>query len=262
MKDHKNFHQPLALQNFKQISISILLYLLFIIRLSAETPPFFTEGASVYVVAQSGLTLRELPDIKSRALEIINFGDVVTVLEQPDSITVTGKINWVEGRWIKVDYDGVQGYVFDGYLSDLPLPEYDFEICHMDLDLIYPLESWADRHLVIDTTLIYESKEKERRVTQYLTSDKKVLTFYENNTFTADLYISDIRIMDAYHLLYNMIDNKRLQKEFKDQSIFITDADGLLTTIKINIDQPVKIRKLKSGRIKISITGQNYQCME
>ncbi|MEE9440202.1 MAG: SH3 domain-containing protein [Saprospiraceae bacterium] len=241
-------------------AIALLLMFTFYFQMWGNNEPQFLEGTQVYVVAQSGLTLRAKPNIRARSLGVIDFGSQLIVLDQVDSLK-TLKINWVDGQWIKVDYEGLVGYMFDGYLSDLPLPEYDFERCQMDLDLIYPLESWAEHNLGLDTTTYFETR-KTARTTAYFETGDKLIKAQSDDIYKIDLYLTDTRIMDVYHLLQSMVEGKKLSKTFTDSSTFIENKEGQLSTIKITLDNPVKIRLTKNGDIKVTIHSQDYICAE
>lgn len=240
-------------------SIAMMLMLLFYVQMWGTNQPQFTEGAQLYVMANSGLTMRAEPSLKSESLGIIGFGSNVTVLTQPDSVDTYEKIEWVEGNWIHVEHDGVEGYMFDGYLSDLPLPSYDFEKCQLDMDLIYPLESWSEINLGLDHSDTLSAGALER-VTDIFENGDKLIKTTRNDEYKIELFLTDIRIMDAYHLLLSMLDGKSAIGTFKDQSTFIEDREGDMYKIVVDLDNPVRIRKLKTGEVKITINTLNNIC--
>lgn len=247
--------------NFKSIKkvFAIALMVIFYIQMWASNGPGFVEGTQLYVVANSGLTLRMAPNLNSESLGVIEYGSSVEVLNQPDSILRVEKLNWVEGKWIYVEVDGVTGYMFDGYLSDLPMPIYEFEICQLDLDLIYPLESWTDVNLGTSEGDTVEAGALKRVTDRYFGGEKLIRT-HKGDDYKLELYLNDIRLMDAYHLLQSMIDTKARLEIFKDESTFIEDRQGELHKVKINLDNPIELRKLASGDIKITIRSDNYSC--
>ena len=235
------------------------LMLLFYVQLWGTGQPVFTEGAELFVMANSGLTLRAEPNLKAESLGVVDFGASVTVLNQPDSVESQQKIEWVEGNWVFVEYDGVHGYMFDGYLSDLPLPLYDFEKCQLDMDLIYPLESWSEINLGLDKSDTLNAGALQK-VTDIFEGGDKLIKTKKNDEYKVELFLSDVRLMDAYHLLLTMLDGKKAIEIFKDSSTFIEDRDGELYKVLVDIDNPVRIRKLKNGDVKITINTLNYIC--
>lgn len=236
-----------------------VLMMIFYVQMWGASQPTFTEGTQLYVVANSGLTMRAEPTMQSESLGVVPFAASVIVMPQKDSVGTYQKINWVEGQWLYVEHEGVTGYMFDGYLSDLPLPSYDFEKCQLDLDLIYPLESWSEINLGLDKTDSLTAGTLEK-ITEHFESGDKMIKTLRNDEYKVELYLSDIRLMDAYHLLQSMIDGKKTIETFKELSTFIEDREGELYKVTIDLDNPVRLRKLKNGDVKITIQTLNYVC--
>jgi len=248
-------------EHFKSIKriFAIALMVIFYIQMWAANGPGFVEGSQLYVMANSGLTLRMEPSLNSESLGVAEFGSSVSVLNQPDSIQNIEKLNWVEGKWIYVEYDGVTGYMFDGYLSDLPMPIYEFEKCQLDLDLLYPLESWAEVNLGNSESKVIEAGAL-KKVTDRFEGGEKMVRSHKEDDYKMELYLNDVRIMDVYHLLQSMIDMRSRLEIFKDESTFIEDNEGELYKVKIDLDNPIELRKLKSGDVKVIIRSDNYTC--
>ena len=77
-----------------------------------------------YVIAKSGLKLREATDTKSKVLTTIPFNTQVEVIGEQEGEEVTkGKPT----TWFQITYEGMEGFAYGGFLSDLPdfplLPE-------------------------------------------------------------------------------------------------------------------------------------------
>ena len=81
----------------------------------------FSADDTLNVFALSGLKLRSAPSVHSSVLEILQYGDQVKVVSTLD-FEKKWQIGWVKGHWIKVDFYGLEGFLFDGYLSPLPVP--------------------------------------------------------------------------------------------------------------------------------------------
>ncbi|MFT6333672.1 MAG: hypothetical protein ACI86M_001008 [Saprospiraceae bacterium] len=240
-------------------AIAGFLMLIFYTQVWGTGLPLFSEGAQLFVMANSGLTLRAQPNSQSESLGVVGFGFSVLVLTQPDSIDIYEKIEWVEGNWVYVEHEGVTGYMFDGYLSDLPLPTYDFEKCQLDMDLIYPLESWTEVNLGLEHTDTLNAGTL-RKLTSFFEAGDKMIQTHKNDEYKVELYLKDIRVMDAYHLLLSMLDGKEAISTFKDMSTFIEDNNDELYKIMVDIDNPIWIRKLKNGDVKITVKTLNYLC--
>lgn len=225
----------------------------------ASDQPTFTEGTELYVVASSGLTMRTNPDMRAKSVGVIPYGASVIAITQNDSL-IKQRINWVEGSWIHVEYDGMQGYMFDGYLTDLPLPLYEFEMCAGDLDILYPLENYIDVNMELAHSDTSETLHKTRMV-KYDDAGNKMVRIMDDNFYTMELYMSDVRIMDVYHLLMSMVPEKSGKKVFLDNTTFIENKMGNLSQIKINLETPIKIKMMENDQIKISMTTAEYHCV-
>ncbi len=238
-------------------TLATLLMMFFIAETWAVEP--HTPGSQLYVIAQSGLHLRTSPDVHANSVKVIDHGEQVLVLDQPDSLG-SQRVDWVTGSWILVEHEGDEGYIFDGFLSMLNVPTYEWEKCQLDLDMIYPLEQWAEVNHFLARTDTSEGT-FITKVTDRYTNGDKLVKINSGDIYKVEMYLKDIRIMDAYHLLQNMLDDKPRVRTFHNESIFIEANDSAeLQRIKVKLDNPVDIRKLTDGTIKISIYSQEYPC--
>ena len=87
----------------------------------------YTIGDTLNIFALSGLKIREEGHANSKVLASMKFGEKVVVL---DTFSTGNKskqtIEGFGGSWIKVRYDAIEGYVFDGFLSALPVPKMNY----------------------------------------------------------------------------------------------------------------------------------------
>lgn len=74
-----------------------------------------------YVFANSGLNLREAPDLNSDVIIRLALGKRVKVYHDEASST-TMTIEGLEGKMVKVKSEGKSGYVFSGFLVPYPVP--------------------------------------------------------------------------------------------------------------------------------------------
>lgn len=242
-----------------KLSSILAVVVLWVSGASATTPPTFEEGDQLFVVARSGLSLRIEPGSNQDLITIIPYGEIVQVLE-PDSTLMEENINWVRGHWVPVHYNGKIGYVFDGYLSPLRLPSYSFEKTQSDLDLIYPLESWVSVHLHAIGNQDTVTTDYYDQVTQSYESGDHLTRMNAGNLYKVKLNLTDVRIMDAYHLLKSMLNNKYEVEHFERSSLFLADEGNDLHRVKIQLDNPVDIRYTHNGDVLITITSQEYEC--
>lgn len=231
------------------------------LSMNANTEPIKTEQVTHHVVAHSGLSLRTGPASYQDLITIIPYGASVSILPT-DSIHVNthDRIEWVSGNWVKVEYNEHVGYVFDGFLSKLHVPTYAFEKANSDLDLIYPLQSWMEVHMIADHNVDTITTDYYDKVTQHFVEGHTLERINAGNLYKLRVTLQDVRIMDAYHLLKAMLNNKYEVEHFNKKSIFITSAENELERVKVNLDNHVDIRKNDAGYVVITITSQEYEC--
>ena len=211
------------------------------------------------VVAQSGLSLRAGPSMYSVVLEVIPFAESVTIIE--DDRLNAEKIDWVQGAWVKVEFEGVSGYVFDGFLSPLPTPLKEFELVSDDLNFTYAFESWMDyRFVKVQTSDTIQKEDSFAKIIHYFDNDQ--IMFQQDG---ADYYmvggiISDVRIMDVYHLILSMVSDKVSRQYVSNQTVYVENAGQEVYEIKVRIDNQIKIKQLDSGKIEVKLYSPHYGC--
>ncbi len=98
----------------------------------SETPNA-EETDFMYVIAATGLSLREYNNLQSEKLAIMPYGTKVHVLtpEANNTMTVAG----IKGGMNEVEFNHKKGYAFNGYLSKYFPPERDITPKGYSLDL-------------------------------------------------------------------------------------------------------------------------------
>lgn len=77
-----------------------------------------TAQQEAYVAAESGLSLRDQPDVSAKILTKLSYGEVIGVLEETDiKLVIVDAGEKISGEWVKVETRNHIGYVFNGYLS-------------------------------------------------------------------------------------------------------------------------------------------------
>lgn len=112
--------------------IQVLILLLFCLDFqSVNANSTYDLGDTLHVWATSGLNMREGPGTDFPKMKKLEYGDKVQVIDDylrstPLSITVVKKSKSTDafvmkGHWVRVIIGTQEGYVFDGYLSRLPV---------------------------------------------------------------------------------------------------------------------------------------------
>ena len=79
----------------------------------------YSSNETLNVLAISGLKFRDKPE--GNVLQTIPYGSKVVTLE-PKNYDYLKTVEGIKGAWVKVNFNGNFGYVFDGFLSSLPAP--------------------------------------------------------------------------------------------------------------------------------------------
>ena len=90
-----------------------------------------TAQQTAYVAAESGLSLRDQPDVNGKLLTKLAYAEAIGVLEETDNkLIILDGGKKVSGNWVKVETRNHIGYVFNGYLSSTKISK----TIRLDLD--------------------------------------------------------------------------------------------------------------------------------
>jgi len=233
--------------------IAFLTIIFFYGNLMAVEPP--VNNRKVY--AFSGLKLRVSPGLDSEVLTVIPYGESVQLLEKTE---LHESIEWMSGHWVKVQYGIESGYIFDGFISDLPVPQHGFELSKNDLDLTYPLIAWSEHHfdeLLEGDTINYDFSEVLHQNLEHGHTLTRKDTPY---SFKVILKLADTDLEEAYNLLRSLLKTEAERITFDNKSIFVADNDEYIDRIKVKLDQPVLLKELSDGSVSITVTDYQYGC--
>ncbi|MCP4459174.1 MAG: SH3 domain-containing protein [Cytophagales bacterium] len=74
------------------------------------------QNGSRWISASNGLRMRDMPDLNGKKLDVIPYGDRVTILVEKDEVLDLGG---TYGKWTKVKWGGTVGWVYGGFLIGL-----------------------------------------------------------------------------------------------------------------------------------------------
>ncbi len=245
----------------KNTALIVFILTIFLAPVKSEiSPTFFAEGQQLFVVAYSGLNLRETPDNNASAILTIPYGKIVTVLPFDQICVTIQEIDYARGSWVKVNFEGQTGYVFDGFLSPLAVPQYHAEITHGSVSIFSLLENWVDIHLIpsdnSDTTI----NEASNKIIHFFEGGETMEKQIFHNAYRTQLLLSGVRLMDVFHLIKGFYHGTDQKEELDQNTIFIKDDEGNLKTIKINLGHNCEIRQMKNGQIKLTIQKSYSGC--
>ncbi len=122
------------------IQISSLLFFVFNL-FSADAQQYDCSGSAgqpYLVTAGSGLSMREIPNLKSIKVMAIPYGKEVMVC--PEYLGEEDVIEGIDGKWLKTYYRGKTGYMFSGFMQELP-----------SIDVILPDEQFVEHYEISRT---------------------------------------------------------------------------------------------------------------
>ncbi len=214
----------------------------------------YIEGDQLTVVAPSGLKLRADAHTNSQVLKVIDYGSLVEVLNtfsfEDDKSQV---VDWIKGQWIYISYEGIQGYVFDSYLSRLPLPMTEDEFCIDCQDFVSPLENYFDMNFaIIEANETMGDLIEEFKFNYILENDITMVKQGGYGWWGVTIEMEGYRMSDALNIFRSMILNKKELGKFEKSLIYVEDENGEINKIQIRYnDNPVTIKKNKQGNIVI-----------
>jgi len=151
------------------------------------------QNEEAYVAAESGLSLRDQPDISAKMLTKLAYGEAIGVLEETDkNLVVIDAGEKISGKWVKVETRNHIGYVFDGYLSPNKIARtirLDFENLNVELKNIATSDYKRSHSLKFDekTTIhVDESDSPEAKTIVLVDNDYKQVSLFQRyeNSFS------------------------------------------------------------------------------
>ena len=236
--------------------ILLVLFLQFTLS-SVYAEPLYAEvieSDTAYVTALSGLKLRLTPNTQSEVITVLQFGEQITLVCNTHEEAPT--INWTPGEWAEVQYETVTGYVHNGFISRLPVGSPgilsdDFSLCLLleeYVDEIFTPVEWADTiefHTGLDRHfhVKYEYELQEGVVYHYhLYWDRE----------RAEVFIPQIRVMDAYYLIRSLLIPYRQGEKILDDIIYIKGNKTEINEIVSRKQPYIKIKE-ENGGVRIAV---------
>jgi hypothetical protein len=246
----------------KKISLMLGILMISIFTEAMTIIPNDTMQADkeVFVYALSGLKLRYEPSFHADVITILEYGEELAILEALSEQDAKLSNDWTKGKWVEVSYlGGIKGYVYDGYLSDLPLPEVDFSTSA----ITSLLERYAVQklgYIGTDTTNFHTEMDENFHVRYtHLLSGNSFMrydAFWDSEK--AQLELTGVRIMDAYHLVRALLTASGNWDNYSKEIIFKEDVLGDIYEIKTRYSSGIKIRKLSNGNVRITFNHSQY----
>lgn len=175
---------------------------------------FYKRGDTLNVWATSGLNMRKGPGTDFPKIRTIGYGDKVEVIDQylfstPLDITVVKKSKKsdefvLKGFWVKVKNGKKEGYVFDAYLSRLPV---------LNLKKIDDsgLDSWESENLIdyIEREIGFIENKSDSIHLEYIINTKKAKKWIykkeiQSKDYNSKTTLEDISFQEGF-LFFNIL---------------------------------------------------------
>ncbi|MCA0131122.1 SH3 domain-containing protein [Winogradskyella alexanderae] len=96
--------------------MNFLKQILLVALIICATPTWSQEQA--YVIADNGLSIREKPNLNSKKIGKLKYGQSIKIEDDTgEKLVILDNGKTVSGNWVRVKTRTKYGYVFDGYLS-------------------------------------------------------------------------------------------------------------------------------------------------
>lgn len=130
---------------------------------------FSEEPEIQYVIAKSGLWMRETPETTGKQVVLVPYNSKIKFIEQKNDFVKIGNIS---GKWKRIEYSGKTGWIFGGFISwkdaNQTIPadlfgywvkentkqnslEYFFDINLMSITMIYGRDATSNESWFIDS---------------------------------------------------------------------------------------------------------------
>jgi len=223
-------------------------------------------GSNLFVVAPSGLKLRMKPDQHSPSIRVLNYADVVTVVDnnghqRPD------RIQWTDGHWVKVRQGGVSGYVFDGFLSALSPFTHENQLCISCTSIVEPLDMYLEALYPLDC--IEESMddtEELLRTVFYHNGDIQRIKTDGDGWYQMEYVFEGYRLSEILNHARSVMVGKQDKSDFEQSLTFFENKRGKVNRVDSDFfANPMSIEYLPDGIVILktlvfdpseSLTGQ------
>ncbi|MEL6989774.1 MAG: hypothetical protein AAGK97_18345, partial [Bacteroidota bacterium] len=147
----------------------------------------------------------------------------------------------------------LEGYVFDGYLSRLPIPDDASQFCDECYELVNPLNNYLDAHFRVQSILGSAPKEETNFTYKYLLEQSLIVKRRSGESWWGiELEMLNYRMPEALNLLRSMLVSEEDKDHFEKSLLFKEDINSNVKEIQIHMyDQPMVIKMNQDGNIVI-----------
>jgi hypothetical protein len=239
----------------KKMMFSAVLFALFTTQMTYAQN--YAVGDGLVVAANSGLRLRMHPDKSAPTIKVLEYNDPVIVQSMNDfDEEYADRVQWFDGYWVKVKSGLVSGWVFDGFLTTMQMPNHEDHLCIDCRNIITPLLQYIDDNYPSECgEEISSPGEDVAQYTTLHTEGVETTITKGEGWYRAELIFDGQRISEVLNLIRAMLVGKSAQSGFEESLVFHQDPYGYLEKIEIKyFDSPVTIEETPDGFILLTST--------
>ncbi len=186
----------------KNLFCALFLSFLFLSTEGVLIAQDLSKGDEVSVNALSGLSLRAAPSLTADRLGRLDYGAKVTILDPRIAVELEA-IDNLPGRWVEVETGGQNAFVFDAYLTTLPVPELqkpEYGLCFLDNLLSYI----EDQLIFVDSMEYFNGFPGESYHLMKIYETQAGHQYVEHNYWEAahyELQLDGVRMIEVEQLL-------------------------------------------------------------
>lgn len=187
-----------------KMKIIIAIIIFFIYGITGNCQSYKIDD-TLLVNSINGLNCRSKPLLNSKIIKKIKYGERVIV----DSIFVNSGeivIDELKGTWLKVKSDDQKCFVFDGYLTKIPVIEQN--IVPNNHSIFLTIDNYIERKIgIIDSVKqkdVIDGERTHRVIILNLNDGHKLIKNYYWESYEYELFFKDVRESECVQLLKNM----------------------------------------------------------
>ncbi|MFK8004974.1 MAG: SH3 domain-containing protein [Saprospiraceae bacterium] len=229
----------------------LILMLLCLDFQSVQANSTYDWGDTLHVWATSGLNMREGPGTDFPKMKKLEYGDKVQVIDDylrstPLSLTIIKKSKKsdafvMKGHWVRVIIGTQEGYVFDGYLSRLPVIK-KRKTSNINEVQFESFETYSKREFGIKF-FEYDSLDQKELRSHHIYKNGFVKKIGGGSCYDMTMELGQLQLNEAYLLFNNTFG---FEKNLKN-----------LISSKDEYDQYFKVRIEKKNNIFYSFSIDN-----
>ena len=215
----------------------------------------YAVGDGVVVAATSGLRLRVQPEKSSPTIKVLDYNDRLQVVQiESQERNLQDRIQWQDGQWIRVKAGHLSGWVFDGFVTTLPLPDEETQLCIDCSSMIQPLNEYVSAHFGVECAEEQADTVEDLMSSTYLYDGGiQVSTTSSDGWYRSEIVFEGRRLSEIVNLLRSFSVGEQMRRDFDLSLVFHEDRQGLVSKVEVRLfPDDLVIERTPDGLIEVS----------